>query len=75
MIFNRYKIFGHYFCDNCGSWFRTGCRTRIGRAKKYCRDLFDGFCPYCGAVSAGWWTWFGFYWCRLKECLRKGKGK
>lgn len=76
MIFNRYKIFGHYFCDNCGSWFRTGCYSKEERANKECRELRDDICPYCGTPSAEWWTCFGLYWVRLKECLeRKGKRK
>lgn len=70
---NKYKIFGYYFCDNCGHWFKTGCFLPGEKEDPEARLLYDDICPRCGAPSGAWYQCFPFWKDRLKEYLVSDK--
>lgn len=57
----KYKLFGHYFCDNCGKWFKTGCFLPGEKESPKARALYDDIYPKCGALVSEWWQCFPWY--------------
>lgn len=66
---NKYKIFGYYFCDNCGHWFKTGCFLPGEKEDPEARRLYDDICPKCGALVEEWYQCFPWY----REYLKNKK--
>ncbi len=62
----RWKIFGYYFCNNCGKWFRTGCYTKDEELDPECKRLYDDVCPKCGALVYEWWQCFPYIFWKIK---------
>lgn len=65
IVYFKWKIFNHYFCNNCGHWFRTGCYTKEEEQDSECKRLYDDICPSCGALSVPWYYCFNYFFYKL----------
>lgn len=60
-MIKQYKLFGRYFCDNCGHWFKTGCFLPGEKDDPEARRLYDDICPKCGAMVGEWYQCFSWW--------------
>lgn len=60
-MIKQYKLFGRYFCDNCGHWFKTGCFLPGEKDDPEAVLLYDDICPKCGALVGEWYQCFSWW--------------